>query len=247
MENLKNSFPEKSPREIRKLAKKYYVHLCDLIVEAVYQTGMGEKEIKKRVRYNNPDLIQKYFNEGKHVAGVLGHYCNWEWMCGFPLITDYKCVTIYKPLRNKVFDRLMLTMRSRFGADLVSMKMAAKKLYEYKNRGIPTITAFIADQSPPKETILYWFDFLNQETPVYHGPARLAKKMNMAVIYLKMNRIKRGYYQFDLIPLIENSAEESEYEITKAHVSQLEEHIKNQPEYWLWSHRRWKHKKEVKE
>lgn len=242
-ENLGRSFPEKTPSEIKIIARRFYRHLGDLIVETIYQTGMGEKEIRRRVRYNNPGLIDKYFAKGKNVAAVMGHYGNWEWMFGFPLITGYKCITIYRPLKNRIFDRLMLKMRSRFGADLVPMKMAIRKLYEYREQEVPSITAFIADQSPPPEKTLYWFEFLNQDTPVYHGLARIAGKMDMALVYFRMNRIRRGFYEFDFVPLIDSCAGTTEYEITKAHVSELEKHIRDKPEHWLWSHRRWKVKR----
>ena len=243
-DNLANSFPDKSPREIRSVAKGFYRHLCDLIVELIYQSGMTEDEINRRVRYNNFEIIQSYYDQGKHVAAVLGHCSNWEWLCGFPLKTSYKCITIYRPLKNMVFERLFLKLRSRFDAKLVPMKMSIRKIYEYNAKGKPTITAFIADQAPPLEKSLLWMDFLNQDTPVYTGMERIAKKMNMAVVYLKMKKIKRGYYEFDFIPVCDNAAGEEDFNMTKTHVSLLEQHIREQPEYWLWSHRRWKVKRE---
>jgi Kdo2-lipid IVA lauroyltransferase/acyltransferase len=243
-ENLRNSFPEKSGEEIRALAKRYYRHLCDLFAETIHQPGMGENEIRNRVKFKNPEIIDKYFNEGRHIAAVMGHYNNWEWMCGFPLITGYKCITIYRQLKNRIFDKLMYDMRSRFGAELVPMKMAIRKIYEYDKLGAPTITAFIADQTPPREKSLFWLKFLNQDTSVYLGPARLARKMNMAVVFFKMKKVKRGYYELDFIPLFENTSDSDENEITLAHVSELEKQIRCQPEFWLWSHRRWKIRRE---
>ena len=242
-ENLRNAFPEKGPAEIKEIAKRFYSHLCDLLVEIIYQSGMGGDEIRRRVRYNNPEIIEKYFNEGKHVAAVLGHYGNWEWMCGFPLITDYECITIYRQLKNKVFDKLIINMRSRFGARLVPMKMAIRKIYQLDKKGKPTITAFMADQAPPMEKAQYWVDFLNQDTPVYLGVERIARKMNMAVVFFKMKKIRRGYYEFEFIPLYDKAAETSDHEITDAHIDELEKLIRDQPEFWLWSHRRWKIKR----
>lgn len=241
--NIRNSFPEKSTREVRNTAKKFYRNLCDLVIETVHQTGMDEQEIKKRVKYNNPELIQEYYDRGKDVAAVLGHYCNWEWMCGFPIITPYKCITIYKPLTNKVFDNFMLEMRSRFGADLVPMQAAIRKIYEYKKQGIPSITAFISDQAPAQGNSMLWVEFLNQDTAVYPGVERIAKKMDMAVVFFKMKKVKRGYYEFDFIPLFDSTSDVNDQEITKAHVSMLEYQIREQPEHWLWSHRRWKLKR----
>lgn len=241
--NIKNSFPEKSTREIRKIAKKFYRNLCDLLVETVYQTGMDEQEIKKRVKYNNPEVIQEYFDRGKDVAAVLGHYGNWEWMCGFPLITNYKCITIYKPLTNKIFDNFLLKLRSRFGADLVPMQTAVRKIYEYRKMRIPTITAFISDQAPARGNSKLWVKFLNQDTAVYPGVERIAKKMDMAVVFFKMKKVKRGYYEFDFIPLFDSAKGIGNQDITKVHVLMLENQIREKPEHWLWSHRRWKLKR----
>jgi Kdo2-lipid IVA lauroyltransferase/acyltransferase len=242
-ENLNNSFPEKSPEEINRIARKFYSHLCDLVIESIYLTGMGEEEIGRRVKYKNPWVVEKYFSEGRHTAAVLGHFGNWEWMCGYPLQTGYKCVVIYRQLKNRIFDRLMLNVRSRFGAIPVPMKMAIRKIYELDNQGVPTITAFMADQTPPREKSLYWVDFLNQDTPVYLGVERMARKIDMAVVYFRMKKVKRGYYEFEFIPLFDEGAATSEEEITNAHVKLLEKQIRETPEYWLWSHRRWKIKR----
>lgn len=239
-ENLRNSFPQKTDEEIKIVAKKFYRHLCDLFFETMYQTGMDEEEIRHRVKYKNPEIIDEYYRKGKHIAAVMGHYNNWEWMCGFPLISRYKCITIYRQLKDKVFDKLMFDMRSRFGAELVPMKMSIRKIFEYNQTGQPTITAFISDQAPPREKALFWIDFLNQDTPVYLGPQQIAKKLDMAVVFFKMKKIKRGYYEFEFVPLFDNASQTDGNEITIAHVRELEKLITEQPQYWLWSHRRWK-------
>jgi Kdo2-lipid IVA lauroyltransferase/acyltransferase len=242
--NLRNSFPEKNPEEITRIAKGFYRHLCDFIIESVYLTGMDEKEIRRRVRYKNPEVVEKYLKQGKHTAAVLGHYGNWEWMCGYPLLTGYDCIVIYRQLKNKTFDRLMLDIRRRFGARLVPMKMVARKIYELDSQGTATITAFMSDQTPPREKSLFWMDFLNQDTPVYIGAERLARKLNMAVVYFLLRKVKRGYYEFEFIPLFDDGSATSEGEITRAHVKLLEKHIRETPEFWLWSHRRWKIRRE---
>jgi Kdo2-lipid IVA lauroyltransferase/acyltransferase len=244
-ENLRNSFPRKSDEEIRIVAKKFYRHLCDLFFETLYQSAMKEEEIKRRVIFKNPEIIDEYYRKGKHIAAVMGHYNNWEWMCGFPLITQYRCITIYRQLKDKVFDKHMFDMRSRFGAELVPMKMSIRKIYEYNQSGQLTITAFISDQAPPREKALFWIDFLNQDTPVYLGPQQIAKKLDMAVVFFKMKKIKRGYYEFEFVPLSDNASQTNGNEITIAHVRELEKLIADQPQYWLWSHRRWKVKRDV--
>ncbi len=240
--NLRNSFPEKSAGEIDLIARRFYRHLCDLTVEIIYLAGISRKEIGRRVRYNNPQVIEKYFSEGRHVAAIMGHYGNWEWLCGFPVLTGYRCISVYRQLKSNIFERLMLRLRTRFGANLVPMKMAIRKIYEFDKKGIPTLNAFMADQAPPREKA-YWVGFLNQDTPVYPGVEILARKMDMAVVYFKMNKVRRGYYEFDFIPLFDNARETTGHQITHAHVRMLEKQIKEKPEYWLWSHRRWKVKR----
>jgi Kdo2-lipid IVA lauroyltransferase/acyltransferase len=243
-DNLNGAFPDKDKKEIRAIAKKFYRHLCDLVVETIHQQVMDEKEISLRVRYTNPQIVNDYFNRGKDVAAIIGHCGNWEWMCGFPLITRYKCVTIYKPLSNPVFDNFMLKLREKFGADLVPMKMVVRRLVEYRRKKLPTITAFIADQAPRRDNSMVWTEFLGRETAVYTGVGKIAVKMDMAVVYFIMRKVKRGYYEFEFVPLFDSAAATTEIEITKAHISILEKQIAEQPEHWLWSHRRWKLKRE---
>ncbi|TVR69313.1 MAG: lipid A biosynthesis acyltransferase [Marinilabiliales bacterium] len=244
-ENLRNAFPERDKEEIVIIEKQYYRHMCDLIAETVYQSGMTAREVSARVRYTNPEIAGKYFEQGKDVAGLLGHCNNWEWLFGYPLIAPFRCVVIYRPIKNRVFDRIMLKLRSRFNAHLVPMKVAPRTIYNYRQQGVQTITAFIADQSPPTGGTPQWHTFLNRDTAFFGGPEVIARKMKMAVIYLKMKKIKRGYYEFEFVPLADDASAVNEGEIIRSYVAELEKHIAEEPSHWLWSHRRWKHRREV--
>ncbi len=246
-ENLRNAFPERGKEDLLRIEKQYYAHMCDLIVETIYQSGMSASEVRKRVVYTNPELVEQYYRQGRHVAGILGHCNNWEWMFGFPLFTNLQCVVIYRPVSSRVIDRVMLKIRSRFGADLVPMKVAPRRIYQYDREGVPTITAFIADQSPPPGSTPQWLTFLHRETAFYSGPELIARKMSMAAVYLKMKKVRRGFYEFEFVPLTTGTGEIEPGELIRAYAAKLERHINEEPAHWLWSHRRWKRLREATE
>ncbi|HBF89203.1 MAG TPA: hypothetical protein DDX39_11225 [Bacteroidales bacterium] len=243
LNNLRNSFPKKSDDEIKQIARKYYAHLSDTFVETIKLIHISESEMQKRCKYNNLTIVDELFAQKRSIVAVIGHYGNWEYMIGFPFFTKYNVLTLYKPLTNKKFNNFYIKLRSKFGVKPVSMKESYKKLMEYKQGNIPTITAFISDQTPHKDEIQYWTNFLNQDTAVFLGPEKIAKKLDFTVLYFQMRKVKRGFYEMDISTLTNNPKNTAEYEITNLHVKKLEETIKLQPEYWLWSHRRWKTKK----
>ncbi len=242
-ENLFHAFPEKSAQERASIRIKYYRYLTDLIVESLKLLTISDAEVRKRVFVPNPDLITDYFSEGQSVLGILGHYGNWEMgALRFSQLFDERRIIVYKPLSNKFFDNVVIRMRSRFGATLVDMKSTMRKLISYRNER--TITVLVGDQTPAKPEIKYFTNFLNQPTAVFLGVEKLAKLTNSVVVFCDIRRIRRGHYQCKFIPMFKNPKETNEYEITHAHVKYLEEVIREKPEYWLWSHRRWKFKPE---
>lgn len=245
--NLKNSFPEKSEIEIREIAKKYYKHLCDVGFETIKLLHISKSEMKKRCVYKNTEIVDELLKQQKSIVSVIGHYGNWEYMLGFPLFTNYKVLTLYKPLSDKNFNQFYINLRSKFGVEAVSMKESYKRLIELKNEKTPTITAFISDQTPHRAEIQYWTKFLNQETPVFLGPEKISQKLNSVVLYFEMKKLKRGYYEMNIIKLFDNPNQTLEYEITNKHVELLEKTISKNPEFWLWSHKRWKTKKPINE
>lgn len=242
--NLKNSFPEKTADELTEIEKKFYKHLADMFIETLKMTHLNSREMKKRFIVTNPDILQRYKNEGRNIAAICGHYNNWEWMSAIPLYTDMKCVTIYKPLRNKLFDRFLNDLRRKKGFFLTSMSNIVREIIADKNNGINAMYSFISDQTPAKNDIQYWTRFMNQDTPVHTGAGKIAVKYDMAVIFFNNMKIRRGYYTTTIEVLFENATGLSENEITEAHVRKLEQNIREHPEYWIWSHHRWKHKRE---
>jgi KDO2-lipid IV(A) lauroyltransferase len=242
--NLKNAFPEKSPEELLKIEKKFYKHLADLFIETFKLTHMSRNELKRRFIVTNPGIIKKLTEEGKDIVAVCGHYNNWEWLTAIPLYTDIKCVSIYKPLKSKLFDKFINNIRKKHGMVLTPMSNIVREIIMDRNNGIRTISAFISDQTPAKNDIKFWTRFLSQDTPVYLGAEKIAAKYDMSVVYFNIQKIKRGYYTLTSEVLFEHTSGLPEHTVTEAHVRRLEELIRENPEYWIWSHRRWKHKRE---
>jgi KDO2-lipid IV(A) lauroyltransferase len=243
--NLLNSFPEKSIKEIISIEKKFYRHLCDLFIETFKLTHMTNANLMKRYRVTNPELLERLRNDGRDIVAVLGHYGNWEWLVCLPLYTSYQTVSIYKPLQNRHFDRHMLNARSRNGMKVTPMSHIIRDVISLRNENTRSLFAFITDQTPPKGDIKYWTSFLNQDTPVYLGAEKVAVKYDMSVVFFKIRKIKRGFYTLTVDLLFESSTGLKEHQVTETHVRKLEEIIKENPEYWIWSHRRWKHKRET--
>jgi KDO2-lipid IV(A) lauroyltransferase len=242
--NLRNAFPEKNASELKTIKKKFYKHLADLFIETFMLIHMSRENLKKRFTVINPEIIRKFSDEGRDIVAVCGHYNNWEWMAAIPLFTETKCISIYKPLKNRFFDKFMNDLRQKYGMVLTPMSNIVREIINDKNNGIRTISAFIADQTPAITEINFWTKFLNQDTPVYLGAEKIAAKYDMAVVFYNIRKIKRGYYSLTLEVLFENTAGLPEHTVTEAHVRKLEEIIKENPEYWIWSHRRWKFKHE---
>jgi KDO2-lipid IV(A) lauroyltransferase len=242
-ENLRNAFPEKSETDRRLICKKYYHHLADLMVETIKMLTVSKNEVVKRVHIVNPQAVTDIFKTGKSVIGTLGHYGNWELNAlRLSLLFDERRVIVYKPLSNGDFDNMFKSMRSRFGATLIAMKSTMRKLVEYKNER--TITVLLGDQTPAYSEIQYFTDFLNQPTAVFLGVEKLAKLTNSAVVFCDVRQVKRGHYKCTFVPMFIAPKQTAEHEITNAHVRYLEEVIRLEPQYWLWSHRRWKFKPE---
>lgn len=248
-ENLKNSFPEKSEEERVLIEKKFYRNLCDFFVEAYKTWNMSEEEIKKRCVFKHTEILQNYYDEGRNVIGVMGHYGNWEWMASYSLWIkgNVNFYTLYKPIHNRLIDRMMIRIRSRFGAKPVPKNDILRVIMRDRREGQRFMAAFIGDQTPNKDNLHFWMEFLNQDTPVLIGTEKIATKFNFPVISLYMKKKKRGYYEVDFVNLCENPADLAPGELTVMHTRLLEQQIREAPEHWLWSHRRWKRKRQVEE
>jgi KDO2-lipid IV(A) lauroyltransferase len=243
--NLKNSFPDKSEKELKCIEKKFYKHLADLFIETFKLTHISKEQMMKRFTVSNLEIIDKLLEEKRDTIAVLGHYNNWEWLTALPFYTKYKSVSIYKPLQNKFFDRFINNLRSKNGMVLTPMSNIIREIINDRKNNINTISAFISDQTPIRTEIKFWTTFLNQDTPIYMGTEKVASKYDMAIVFFHIQKIKRGYYNLNIELLFDHTAGLPEHFITETHVKRLEAIIREKPEFWIWSHRRWKHKKPV--
>jgi KDO2-lipid IV(A) lauroyltransferase len=242
--NLRNSFPEMSEAELKSTERIFYRHLTDLFVEALKLTHISPQEISRRYRLKNIPLLDRLYDEGRDVIAVCSHHTNWEWLSSVQLSIRYQVLAIYKPLKNKDFDRFVYNLRTRFGSKISPMQSILRDIVTYRRENIRTITAFAADQTPPPNEHAYWTTFLNQETGIYKGTEKVAVMMDSAVVFIHTRKVKRGYYELEAKLITEHPKNEAPGFITKRHVEMLEETIKAQPAYWLWSHRRWKYKRD---
>lgn len=244
MQNLRNSFPAKSEKELRIICRRFYRYLCDLFLETFKTLTISKASMLKRCSFTPEafELFNYYHREGKSVVLVMGHFGNWEWAGNsFSLLCKQQLYVVYHPLTNKYLDGLTYRMRTRFGTKLIEMKETFRDMVKF--RSIVSTTAFIADQTPSSPHNAYWTTFLNQDTPVFWGTEKIAKKLDYPVVYVAVKRVKRGYYKLHAETLVEHPVQTADGEISELHTRRLERDIMEQPEIWLWTHRRWKHKR----
>ena len=241
-ENLRTSFPEKSEDELQKTERGFYHFLCDYLVESIKLMTISRENLKRRMVFKGIELVDQCIEEGQSCALYLGHYCNWEWVTSLPLwcTPKAKCGQIYHPIENEAFDRLFLRLRQRLNALCIPMQDTLRKVLEFRRAGQPIVIGYISDQKPHWVNIHHWVDFLHHDTPVLTGTERIVRKMNHAVFYLDMRRVRRGYYEAEIKLITRNPKEvEDEFGLTDIYYQMLEKSIKRAPEFWLWSHKRW--------
>jgi KDO2-lipid IV(A) lauroyltransferase len=240
-QNLQHSLPGKSPKELRQIARKFYSHLCDYFIESVYLIHMSEKENARRIHYINAAFLQDYYKQGTSLILLVSHYGNWEWPNRITRLSSHSLLGIYKPLQNKYFDRFFVQLRGQFGGIAIPMESTLRTMVTYQRDNKPCILYTVADQRPQWTSIQYWTTFLNQDTPVITGPEKIARRFNIPVYFLDIQKIKRGNYSAEFKLLSEHPAEEPEFQIIRRYQAMVEKKILQQPEFWLWSHKRWKY------
>ncbi|WP_243732431.1 lysophospholipid acyltransferase family protein [Pedobacter metabolipauper] len=243
-ENLINSFPDKSLEEIIKIEHTFFKFFSALIFEVIKLPAISDKELSKRVKFNNLEIVEAYFERGESLIAYTGHYSNWELgMMALGLRTPGKCYVIYKPLSNPYFESWFYKWRTRTGNIFIPMRQTLRALATSRNQ--PTMFCFAGDQTPVKGDARHWIDFLNQPTAVLTGVEKIAVQTNRPVIYFNMKLVKKGYYEVDCDTICTHPKDTAENQITKMCFNFLEDIINKDPAYWLWSHRRWKHKPEL--
>lgn len=242
--NLTLSFPDKSPKQIRMLERKFYHHFTDIMAEIIYGYRASDEEMRKRVKITNYEQV---FNLTQAHGGsfvALGHLGNWEWAAEigkYVQSTDTQQFNIYKKLRSNTFDNLMKDIRSKRTGFCCEKDSILRVLISQRQNHLNTCFGMVADQKPLKRNIHYWTTFLNQDTPFFSGVEKLARRFDYPVFYFHISSPKRGYYNMDLQLITEHPAELPEFAITEQYARMLEENILSQPEMWLWTHNRWKH------
>lgn len=240
LDNLRLVFPQKSEGERRVIAQKFYRHLCDIIFETIKNLTISEKEIRKRFQFENLELIHDLYTKDRSILLLCGHYASWEWSGILGKQIQYKGLAVYKKLGNESFDRLVKKIRGRYGAEIVTNKKIVPVLFRLAKQNIKSMTLILADQTPKPGAFKHRDTFMGIDVPVFTGSEELAKKLDFASVYLKVNKVKRGYYKASFVLLAKDPSKYPDYEITRAFLNEIEYQIKAAPEYYLWSHKRWK-------
>lgn len=239
-DNLHRAFPEKSEKEIRKIAWASYRNLTDIMLESFKGMVISEKTMKKRFKMTNTQIVDDYAEQNKNIIYLSGHLANWEWAIIAGKYVKHKVISIFKPLKNPRVNQYMKSNRERFGMKLLPMK-ETRRAFETKE---PFALVLVADQSPRPSNNVIWVNFFNTITPCLHGPEGYAKKYNIPLVFGEFHRIKRGYYRVDTFKLIDEPLKCKKNEITQIYMNRLEKFIRQKPELWIWTHKRWKHKLE---
>lgn len=241
--NLTESFPTLKGKEILQVEKKFYRYFTDQVLESCKMATISPEEMKKHMKFTNIEAANAVFKEGKTIALYMGHYGNWEWISSIPLwVADgVTSVQIYHKLRNENMNKLILNMRERMGAVSVEMRKTARYITEISNTNQVSVIGFIADQSPKKKEVRYFLPFLQHRTPILVGTEKIVKHYGFEAWFLDMKRVKRGYYEAELVRMHEEPASLPDFELTAIYFRMLEKMIQERPELYLWTHNRFKH------
>lgn len=247
-DNLLKSFPEKPLDEIVRIEKKFYHFLCDCFFETIKLASVSPRQMKKRMVFHGIDLIEEASRkaENKQVFVFLGHYGNWEWIASLPywVSQDILCAQIYHPLYNKAMDRFFLRLRNHFGGECIPMKSTLRRIIEIKRKKQPVVIGFISDQLPKWESIHFFVPFLHCDTAVFTGAEQIGRQVKAAYFFADISRPRRGYYECTFRPMEYPETPVTDYDMTAMFMQRLERMICDNPQYWLWTHKRWKRTKE---
>ncbi len=238
--NLTNSFPEKTEQEIKEIERKFYRHFCDYVVETMKLMHISDEEMRRRMQFTNPEYIEQLRSDGRPIFLYLGHQANWEYIISITMwiSPELSAGQIYHPLSNKVMDKLIYRLRSRFNTLGIPQKQTLRTVLSMSREGKHLILGLIADQRPPRRPEPEWMTFLHQDTPIITGGEVMGTKLNAHFIYGSMKCLRRGYYELTFHPI--NPVEGEEFGYSKQFMRMLEQDIKAQPHLYLWTHKRWK-------
>ena len=241
-ENLALTLPHLSDAERKEIEKKFYSHMCDMFLEMIKTMSISPEEMDRRFRVTNIDLVQEYAKKGKSVILVASHYASYEWLLTINRKIDFQGVAVYKKVANPYFDKLVRKIRSKYDTELVETRKAIPTMAQNQRKGILSMYGLASDQSPKLDRIFHSMKFMGIEVPVHTGAEMLAKKYDLSVILVKVKKVARGYYEATFIPIAENPNDYDNFDITEKYLKEVEKQIYEAPEYYLWTHKRWKHR-----
>ncbi|MEO8252990.1 MAG: lysophospholipid acyltransferase family protein [Flavobacterium sp.] len=239
--NLKMALPHLNDKERLLLEKKFYQHFCDMFMEMAKTMTMSPEEMSKRFKITNIELMKEYEQQDKSIMLLASHYASWEWLLSLNLKLSYKGIAVYKKIANRYFDKLTKDIRSKYNTEMVSTDKTIPLMANNNRKGILSVYGLASDQSPKTNQIAHWESFMGMETPVHIGPELLSKKYNLNVLFAKVKKVKRGYYEMTLIPITNDAKSLPNYEIIHRYIQEVEKQIMEAPEYYFWTHKRWKH------
>lgn len=240
--NLSLAFPEKTAKERLSIEKKFYHHMCDMFLEMIKTMTISEAEMDKRFKFTNMEVYTDLEKEGKSIALMCAHYASYEWVISMNKYIHFNGYAIYKRIANPYFDKLVRDIRSRFKAHLITTKDTIPSMQANEEQGIRGVYGFASDQSPKASKAHHWGTFMNIKTPVHTGAEMLAKKFDLNVIFLRTKKVRRGYYEASFEVLSTDVTKVPDYQITDHFLTLVEKQIREAPQYYLWTHKRWKHK-----
>ena len=240
--NIKLSFPDATKQELNQIKDNYYKHLSNILIESFWLTFIPKEMIKRRFVYENIELLENIVSQGQNISTVSGHFANWEWLSSTPLWSNKtQFASLFKRINNPILNKLSINIRSRFGLHCIDKNNALRKIIELSKKPEGYVVAFIADQCPSRKNIHYWIKFLNQATPIFSGWATISRKLNNAIVYIKVTQISNHRYKVRFDLLTTTPKKYTDKELCEMYMNRMEEDIKETPELWLWSHNRWKH------
>ena len=246
--NLTASFPDKSQTELRTIERRFYHWLCDYFMETVKLLSISNEQLLQHIEFRGVEQLEACYDDGQDCAAILGHYCNWEWLSAtglaFKRYPQAVMGLIYHPLYSEAFDRLFIAIRSAHGGACIPKKDILRHLIKYRQENRRTLFGYISDQTPKWENIHLWLPFLHQDTPVFTNGEKLMRRMNNAIFYTEMERPRRGHYICTFHLITRDSQQMEEFAITRRFFEMLEDTIRREPQYYLWTHNRWKRTKE---
>ncbi|MFV8345838.1 lysophospholipid acyltransferase family protein [Flavobacterium sp. ZB4P13] len=241
--NLALAFPNLSAEERLVIEKKSYHHLCDMFLEMIKTMTISAAEMNRRFVATNIELVKEFENKGKSTVLLASHYASWEWLLSINEQTKFKGIGVYKKIANKFFDKLIRDIRSKYNAELVETKKAIPLMAENQKNGILSMYGLASDQSPKLNRAFHWDKFMGIEVPVHTGAEMLAKKYDLNVLFVKVKKVKRGFYEATFVPITDNPRSIPDFEITNTFLREVEKQILEAPEYYFWTHKRWKHRR----